>query len=102
MSPNLLGVFIDAILNWKYQIHKIRCKLAKSLSVLYKANEVLDTYSLYIIYCAILLPYLSHCAEIWGGAYSSNLEVITLLQKGLLELFYRAGRYSMTMPTLFL
>ena len=50
-ESKFLGVYIDSKINWKYHIDKKRCKLSKSLSILYKARNVLDSHSLYIIYC---------------------------------------------------
>ena len=46
-------VYIDSRINWKYHIDKTRCKLSKSLSILYKANIVLDSHNLYIYHDAI-------------------------------------------------
>ena len=65
-ESKFLGVYIDSRINWKYHIDKTRCKLSKSLSILYKASFVLDSHNLYIIYCSIMMSYFSYCAEIWG------------------------------------
>ncbi len=95
-ASKFLGVLIDSNINWKRHIDKVRCKLNKSLYVLYKASNILDAHSLYIIYCSIILPHLSYCAEIWGGAYSGNLEVITRLQKKAVRTIYGVNRYCHT------
>ena len=56
-ESKFVGVYIDSRINWKYHIDKTRCKLSKSLSILYKASIVLDSHNLYIIYCSIMMPY---------------------------------------------
>ena len=63
-ESKFLCVYIDSRINWKYHIDKTRCKLSKSLSILYKASIVLDSHNLYIIYCSIMMPYFSYCSEI--------------------------------------
>ena len=80
-ESKFLGVYIDSRINWKYHIDKTRCKLSKSLSILYKASIVLDSHNLYIIYCSIMMPYFSYCSKIWGGTYDSNIKALILLQK---------------------
>ena len=74
-------VYIDSKINWKYHIDKTRCKLSKSLSILYKTSNVLDSHNLYIIYCSIMMSYFSYCSEIWGGTYDSNIKALILLKK---------------------
>ena len=48
-----LGVYIDEILNWKYQINKVRLKLSKVAAVIYKANCLIDRNGMYILYCSL-------------------------------------------------
>ena len=69
------------MINWKYHIDKTRCKLSRSISILYKASTVLDLHNLYVIYCSIMMSYFSYCSEIWGGTYDSNIKALILLQK---------------------
>ena len=78
ISQNVMVVYIDSRINLKYCIDKTRCKLSKSLSILYKASIVLGSHNLYIIYCTIMMSYFSYCSEIWGGTYDSNIKVLCL------------------------
>ena len=42
----------------EYHVDETRCKLSKSLSIPYKASNVLDSHYLYIIYCTIMMSVL--------------------------------------------
>ena len=95
-ESKFLGVYIDSRINWKYHIDKTRCKLSKSLSILYRASIVLDSHNLYIIYCSIMMPYFSYCSEIWGGTYDSNIKALILLQKRAIRVVCKCSKYDHT------
>ena len=95
-ESNFLGVYIDSRINWKYHIDKTRCKLSKSLSILYKASIVLDSHNLYIIYCSIMMSYFSYCSEILGGTYDSNIKELILLQKRAIRVVCKCSKYDHT------
>ena len=95
-ESKFLGVYIDSRINWKYHIDKTRCKLSKSLSILYKASIVLDSHNLYIIYCSIMMSYFSYCSEIWGGTYDSNIKALILLKKHAICVVCKCSKYDHT------
>ena len=95
-ESKFLGVYIDSRINWKYHIDKTRCKLSKSLSILYKASIVLDSHNLYIIYCSIMMSYFSYCSEIWGGTYDSNIKALILLRKRAIRVVCKCSKYDHT------
>ena len=95
-ESKFLRVYIDSRINWKYHIDKTRCKLSKSLSILYKASTVLDSHNLYIIYCSIMMPYFSYCSEMWGGTYDSNIKALILLQKRAIHVVCKCSKYDHT------
>ena len=74
-----LGVYIDESLNWKCQINKVRIKLLK-VAAGNKANCLIDRNGMYVLYCSLVLPYLSYCCEMWGNTYTTNIHGITILQ----------------------
>ena len=86
-----LGVTIDEKLNWKSHIKHIHSKLSRSIAVLYKAKQVLDHKSLHILYCSLVSPYLSYCAEVWGNNYKSTLHSLFILQKRAIRTIFNAG-----------
>lgn len=64
-----LGVIIDEKLNWKAHILHIQTKISKNLAVLNKVKHFIDEKALHILYCSLVSPYLTYCAEVWGNNY---------------------------------
>ena len=93
-ESKIFGVYIDLKINWKYHIDKTRCKSSKSLSILYKANTVLDSHNLCTIYCSIMMSYFSCCSEILGGTYDSNIEALIVLQKRAIHVVCKCSKYD--------
>lgn len=81
-----LGVLIDEHLNWERQIEFVQNKVAKGIGILIRARKFLDEKNLCMIYCTLLLPYFTYCAEIWGNTYASKLEKLVKLQKRILRI----------------
>lgn len=92
------GVLIDEKLNWKDHIANVKCKLSKSTTILYKCSQLIDSKSMHILYCPLLLPDFIYCSEIWGNMYSTNINCIVLLQKRAVRLLHGAGRLDHTTP----
>ena len=59
-SQKYLGVYIYDKLCWKKHITYICNKLSKSISILYKASQTLNTNALRTLYCSLFLPYVSY------------------------------------------
>ena len=49
--------------------------------LLYKVKHILNSNSLYTLYCSLLLPYFSCACEIWGNTYTSRIENLIMMQK---------------------
>ena len=75
----VLGVYVDSKLNWKRNIHSLRCKLSKIISVFHKLKNKLNTSALLIIFKSLFISSLSYCIQIWGQAYKSNTNYINVL-----------------------
>ena len=93
-----LGVLIDHKLNWKAHIDNICSKIARNISIIYKASKVLNTHSLRSLYCTLILPYLNYCAENWGNTYETNLNRIFLKQKRAIRIITKSSFYDHTNP----
>ena len=61
-----LGVIIDSKLSWSDHVSYIRHNMSKNLSVMHRVKWLLNNSALYMIYCTLVLPYISYCCEIWG------------------------------------
>ena len=76
-----LGVLIDEKLKWQEHINLVRSKVVKNISVLYKFKHIFDHNALRILYCSLILPYLTYCVEVWGNSFKSHLAKIEIIQK---------------------
>ena len=91
-----LGVYIDEKLNWKYHINCIATKLAKSVSISYKASFYLEKPCLRMLYYTLFFPYINYCSETWGNTYKTNLNKLVVLQKKALRNICKAKRLEHT------
>ena len=95
-KTTFLGVMFDDILKWNDQIDQVRCKLSKTISVLRKANCLLQGQALFMLYNSLFLPYLSYCAEVWANTYKSRLNPIVVIQKRAIRIILEACRLTHT------
>jgi ribonuclease P/MRP protein subunit RPP40 len=68
-----LGLILDNEISWKQHIIHISKKLAKSVGILKRARQYLNTSTLLQLYYSFLYPYLSYCCIIWGNTPQSTL-----------------------------
>ena len=52
---------------------------------------MLDYKAMRTVYCALVLPYISYCLEVWGNTYKSNTKLLYLLQRRALRIIYNAN-----------
>lgn len=50
---------------------------------------MLDYKALRTLYCALVLPYISYCVEVWGNTYQSNTKSLFLLQKRVILIIFK-------------
>ena len=84
-STRFLGLVIDEKLSWKDHIESIKTKIAKNIAIINRLRYKLNPYVLKILYCSLILPYISYCTEIWGNTYKTYLDGIVLLQKKVIR-----------------
>ena len=87
-----LGVLIDEKLCWNYHINQVKNKLAKSISIIYKARDLITHEALITLYNSLFIPHLSYCCEIWASTFKTNLQKIVILQKRCLRIIYKVDR----------
>ncbi len=51
----------------------------------------MDHKALHTLYCSLVLPYLSHFAEVWGNNYKNTLYSLFILQKRAICYIHKAG-----------
>uniref|UniRef100_A0A672FN99 Reverse transcriptase domain-containing protein n=1 Tax=Salarias fasciatus TaxID=181472 RepID=A0A672FN99_SALFA len=86
-----LGVLIDDKINWKSHISHVQRKVSRSISVINKAKHDLNKNSLRILYCSLVLPYFTYCAEVWGNNYKTALHPLVILQKKAIRIIHGVG-----------
>lgn len=91
-----LGITIDCKLNWKTHINQIQKKISKNIYIINKIKYNVDYKSLHLLYCCLILPYLSYCIEIWGNNYKSSLDSLVRLQKRAIRIIHKVGYYDHT------
>ena len=52
----------------------------------------------YVLYCSLILPYLSYACEIWGNTYKSQLHTLMLLQKKAIRNIAKASYLDYSQP----
>ena len=67
-------------------------KLAKSLSIIYKARECVTYEALITLYNSLFVPHLSYCCEVWANTFKTSLQKIVVLQKRCVRIIYRVDR----------
>ncbi len=92
----ILGVIIDHKLCWKSHINHVKTKMSKSIAILNRIKHILIGKTLYILYCALIVPYITYCVEVWGHTYKTNLNSIYRLQKKAIRIVKRADYYEPT------
>lgn len=76
-----LGIIIDDKLNWKPHIKYIQNKISKNIAVINRTKYVLEVKALRLLYCCLVMSYLTYGIEIWGNNYKSSLHSLFMLQK---------------------
>ena len=89
---------IDDAISWKPHIKHVLNKLSKSIAVINKAKLALDQKPLHTLYCALVLPYLMYCVEVWGNNYKTSLGPVTILQKRAIRVIHKVGYLDNTHP----
>ena len=92
-SIKYLGVVLDDKLNWKAHLKYLKAKLSRSCYIMSKLRYYLDTSTLKMVYYSLFYPHVQYCISAWGGAATSHLKTIVIMQK-------RIVRYVCRVPAL--
>ena len=86
-----LGVILDEDLKWKAHVAQVRKKISKGIFILNKVKFSLNERAMRTLYCALILPYLSYCVEVWGNTCKETTKPVNLLQKRAIRIIHKAG-----------
>ncbi len=70
--------------------------MSKSIAILNRTKHILNDKTLYISYCALIVPYITYCVEVWGHTYKTNVNSIYRLQKKAVRIVKRVDYYEHT------
>ena len=98
LSTKFLGVTIDANLNWHEHVHSITKSISKNIGILYKLKKLLSTKSLFLLYNALILPFLNYCNIVWGNCSQTEINSLFLLQKKAMRICSQSNYLDHTNP----
>ena len=87
-----LGITIDCHLNWKQHIINVSKKISRSIGIMYKLREYMNTNMLKNIYYSLIYSYIVYAIQVWGSACDTELETILKLQKKAVCMMTRKER----------
>ena len=93
-----LGVYLDSSLSWKYHISEVESKVSKSIGIIYRIKNLVPRFVLRMLYCTLVLPYLTYCNVIWANTYKTNIQKIIVLQKKIIRIISGAQFLDHTSP----
>ena len=76
-----LGVIVDYTLSWKQHIISITKKIARTIGIMYKLQPFLPQTVMKNVYYSLVYSHIIYAIEIWGSAFKSDLDKISILQK---------------------
>lgn len=97
-SAKYLGVTIDEGLKWDNHIRQVENTLSRNIGLIRRAQYILDSCHLLLLYNAFILPFLTYCLQVWGSTYPSKLSRLTILQKKIIRIIDSADHRAHTSP----
>ena len=94
-----LGITIDCHLNWKQHIINVSKKISRSIGIMYKLREYMNTNMLKNIYYSLIYSYIVYAIQVWGSACDTELETILKLQKKAVRIMTRKERNPLAPDT---
>ena len=73
-SGDFLGVTLDSKLKFDLHIDNICKKVSRSIGVLFKLQNLVNTDTLPQLYFSLIFPYLNYCNLALGATYQTHLE----------------------------
>src|SRR5436190_8790538 len=90
-----LGIIFDSRLRWEDHIVMLKSKIRKMIFVFSQLSAILNFDEIKMVYYAHVQSVIQYGVIAYGGAYSTLLEPLTILQKTILKIgFGKPRRYS--------
>ena len=98
MDVKFLGIIFDDKLNWKKHIDHISKKISRSIGILYKLRQYVNSDTMLSLYYTLVYPYLTYCNIIWGNACKTYLKPLFLIQKRIIRILSNVQFLEHTKP----
>ena len=96
-----LGVIVDNNLTWNDHLRHITTNIAKGVGIINKLKFILPQSTLFLLYNAIVLPYITYCNIVWANCGITKLTPILLLQKRALRICTGSSYFANSDPLFF-
>jgi len=97
-STKFLGVTLDSKLTWNDHVNNITTLISRAVGVIGKMRDLVPEKTLYTLYNALVLPYLTYCNVVWGNCNITKINIIFLLQKRALRICTHSDYLAHTNP----
>ena len=93
---NFLGIIVDDKLDWSHHIQQTGKKISKTIGLLYRAAEVLNTSTLTNLYYSFCYPHIIYGLLVWGNTYKTHLGSLLTLQKRIIRIITKSQYLAST------
>ena len=97
-NAKFLGVLIDDKLSWNVHVVHICTKLSRSISIIKKVKNILNSDNLKTLYNSLILPYINYCCQVWGNSSKYLINKLIILQKRAIRIVSKSMYSSHTAP----
>jgi hypothetical protein len=91
-----LGLWVDSRLSWKKHVSYLKSKLVNYIRIFYMLRTVCYPDLLRSMYFALINSKIEYGLEIWGGAFSTTIRPIIILQKAFIRIISYKTRLEHT------
>ena len=95
-TVKFLGVSVDEQLSWSDHISNICKKNRKIFLSCLKVKDLLSNYYLHILYCSLILPYMTYAC--WGNNFACKSQKVVTFQKRAIRLIAKSSHLSNSEP----
>lgn len=93
-----LGVILSEKLSWSKHINFLKSKLNKASYIISKLRHYVDIKTLQMVYYSLVNSHLSYCITTWGGAPSTMIEPLKVIQRKIIRLMTHSDFQAPTTP----
>ena len=93
-----LGVYIDDDFTWQSHIAHISRIISRNIGIISRSRYFLSCRHRYLLYNALVSPYLNYCCLVWGNSPDSHTEKLQVLQKKIIRILDDQPRLTHTDP----